>query len=201
MQFDLFESPAQPWQAIPNGKILFQPQFLTTSKADTLFSQLRSSLAWKQESIRMFGKSVLQPRLQAWYGDAAYTYSGLTMIPLPWNPQLLTIKQRAECAASAPFNSVLANLYRDGQDYMGWHQDNEPELGQQPIIASVNLGATRCFVLRHIETKSKIEYTLSHGSLLVMAGDLQTHWQHTVPKSTRVDQERINLTFRHIITQ
>lgn len=125
--------------------------------------------------------------------------SGLTMQPEPWTPALLSIKVACEQVARVSFNSVLANLYRDGRDYMGWHQDNEPELGEQPLIASVSLGQERRFVLRHLASKQKIEFLLQPGSLLIMAGETQRYWQHSVPKSQRPMQARINLTFRRII--
>ncbi|MGB5120416.1 MAG: alpha-ketoglutarate-dependent dioxygenase AlkB, partial [Vibrio fluvialis] len=115
-----------------------------------------------------------------------------------WTPMLADLKQRCELLACQAFNSVLANLYRDGQDSMGWHQDNEPELGQQPVIASLSLGETRRFVLRHLHSKEKLELPLSHGSLLIMAGNTQHFWQHCVPKTVRTLEPRINLTFRLI---
>lgn len=178
--------------------MLWAEHFLTPTQADHAFSVLTQELDWQQEAITLFGKSVLQPRLQAWYGDKAYTYSGLTMPPKAWTPMLADLKQRCELLAGQAFNSVLANLYRDGQDSMGWHQDNEPELGQQPVIASLSLGETRRFVLRHLHSKEKFELPLSHGSLLIMAGNTQHFWQHCVPKTVRALEPRINLTFRLI---
>lgn len=198
VQGDLFKSSF--WQEVAQGKIYHDPHFLSHSEADHYFSQLRTTLPWQQESIMMFGRSVLQPRLQAWHGDAAYTYSGLTMAPHPWTTELSDLKGRCETIADVSFNSVLANLYRNGQDSMGWHQDNEPELGRNPIIASINLGETRRFVLRNLHCKTQIEYELSHGSLLIMAGELQHHWKHAVPKTAKTKGERINLTLRHIVT-
>ena len=198
VQGDLFKSSF--WQEVAQGKIYYDPHFLAHLDADRCFSQLRATLPWQQESIMMFGRSVLQPRLQAWHGDAAYTYSGLTMTPHPWTAELMELKTRSEAIAEVKFNSVLANLYRHGQDSMGWHQDNEPELGRNPIIASINLGETRRFVLRNLHCKTQLEYELSHGSLLIMAGELQHHWKHAVPKTAKPKGERINLTFRHIVT-
>ncbi|MGF1685088.1 alpha-ketoglutarate-dependent dioxygenase AlkB [Photobacterium japonica] len=188
------------WQTVDHGQLYWQPAFYSPTQADQLYQQLLDELDWQQRPITMFGRQILQPRLQAWCGDATYRYSGLTMTPDPWSPALLTIRQHIEQALvdipGVRFNSVLANLYRDGADYMGWHQDNEPELGAEPVIASLSLGETRRFVLRHIESKEKREYPLSHGSLLVMAGQLQTHWQHSVPKTRQLKMPRINLTFR-----
>ncbi|MBY7827531.1 alpha-ketoglutarate-dependent dioxygenase AlkB [Vibrio fluvialis] len=195
--FSLFADEPQ-WLPITDGKLLWVEHFLTPTQADHAFSVLTQELDWQQEAITLFGKSVLQPRLQAWYGDKAYTYSGLTMLPKTWTPMLADLKQRCELLAGQTFNSVLANLYRDGQDSMGWHQDNEPELGQQPVIASLSLGETRRFVLRHLHSKEKFELPLSHGSLLIMAGNTQHLWQHCVPKTVRALEPRINLTFRLI---
>ncbi|MEF1310624.1 alpha-ketoglutarate-dependent dioxygenase AlkB [Vibrio mytili] len=186
------------WRAVDQGKIYYHPNFLSLLEADEYFTKLRTTLPWQQKSITLFGRSVLQPRLQAWHGDAIYTYSGLTSEPHPWTPELSELKQRCESIAQEPFNSVLANLYRNGQDSMGWHQDNEPELGTNPVIASLNLGATRRFLLRNLHCKTQIEYELSHGSLLIMAGKLQHHWKHSVPKTAKPKGERINLTFRYI---
>ncbi|WP_104034147.1 alpha-ketoglutarate-dependent dioxygenase AlkB family protein [Vibrio jasicida] len=198
VQGDLFKSSF--WQEVAQGRIYYDPNFLSNLEADRYFSNLRSTLPWQQERITMFGRSVLQPRLQAWHGDVAYTYSGLTMSPHPWTPDLNELKARCEAIAKVQFNSVLANLYRHGQDSMGWHQDNEPELGRNPVIASVNLGETRRFLLRNLHCKTQLEYELSHGALLIMAGELQHHWKHAVPKTAKQKGERINLTFRHIVT-
>lgn len=195
-QGDLFGGDL--WQEVERGKLYYDPHFLNHLEADNYFDQLRKTLPWHQEHITMFGKSVLQPRLQAWHGDAAYTYSGLTMQPHPWTPELTQLKVRCESVADVTFNSVLANLYRHGQDSMGWHQDNEPELGRNAVIASLNLGETRRFLLRNLHCKTEIEYELSHGSLLIMAGELQHHWKHCVPKTAKTKDERINLTFRQI---
>lgn len=190
------------WQTVDHGQLYWQPAFYSTVQADQLYQQLLDELDWQQRPITLFGREVLQPRLQAWCGEATYCYSGLSMRPDPWTPTLLTIREQIEQALvdmpGVRFNSVLANLYRDGADYMGWHQDNEPELGTEPVIASLSLGDTRRFVLRHVESRDKREYALSHGSLLVMAGQLQTHWQHSVPKTRQPKMPRINLTFRLI---
>lgn len=200
MESENFSLFADEPQCLPitDGKLLWAEHFLTPTQADHAFSVLTQELDWQQEAITLFGKSVLQPRLQAWYGDKAYTYSGLTMQPKTWTPMLADLKQRCELLTGQAFNSVLANLYRDGQDSMGWHQDNEPELGQQPVIASLSLGETRRFVLRHLHSKEKFELPLSHGSLLIMAGNTQHFWQHCVPKTVRALEPRINLTFRRI---
>jgi len=142
------------------------------------------------------------PRLQAWLGDAGcrYRYSGLTLDPHPWTPILLTLKQRTEACLQRRFNAVLANLYRDGNDSVGWHADNEPELGPNPLIASLTLGAARRFCLRHRRHKArKLELILPSGALLVMGGTLQQHWLHALPKSRTAQAPRINLSFRNIV--
>ncbi len=200
MELSLFSLHSLPesWIELPNCRLLYLPNFLTSERADEAFSKLTLELNWRQEAIRLFGKTVLQPRLQAWHGDKNYTYSGLEMTPEPWNPTLLHLKYLCEVASQSQFNSVLANLYRDGQDSMGWHQDNEAELSLNPVIASLSFGESRRFLLRHIETKQKHEVELSHGSLLVMAGETQHYWQHSVPKTAKPKESRINLTFRHI---
>jgi len=141
------------------------------------------------------------PRLIAWYGEpeAVYTYSGVRHVPMPFTPELAVIRARIEELSGAPFNSALANLYRDGRDGMGWHADNEAELGRNPVIASVSLGATRRFTLRHRRRKGLTEaLDLEPGSLLVMEGETQHHWLHALPKTTRPVGERINLTYRLI---
>jgi len=144
----------------------------------------------------MFGRRVAFPRLTAWYGDpgAAYTYSGVRNEPLPWTPLLGELRDLVAAAAGAPFNSVLLNRYRDGSDSMGWHADDERELA--PVIASLSVGAVRTFELRHRGDRERIALPLASGSLIVMAGDTQRHWQHRVPKDVRAPGERINLTFR-----
>jgi alkylated DNA repair dioxygenase AlkB len=178
--------------------------------ADALLEELMTEAAWEQRSIRIFGQEMPQPRLTAWYGDPAahYTYSGLTWEPLPWTPSLLALRQRIEAASETPFNSVLLNLYRNGRDSMGWHADDEPELGPAPIIASLSLGATRRFRLRphlaRFQTQpipSPFGLDLPHGSLLLMRAPTQEHWQHALPKTTRLIGPRLNLTFRWVEAQ
>ncbi len=194
---DLFAEQGE-WITINNGLLYWHPQFLNLQRSEQYFQQLKSELNWQQEHITLFGKSVLQPRLQTWLGDAVYTYSGLTMHPQPWTSAILDLKTQCEQQAQTRFNSVFGNLYRDGEDYMGWHQDNERELGHQPVIASLSFGATRQFVFKHKTTKEKIAFQLTPGSLLIMAGETQQYWQHALPKTKRVNEPRINLTFRYI---
>ncbi len=187
------------WIELEQGRLFWQRDFFPLKQSDEILDYCLNHLDWRQEAIMMFGKSVMQPRLQAWYGDKSYRYSGLTMNPLPWTAPLLALKQQCEIQANSTFNSVLANLYRNGEDSMGYHQDNEPELGRNPLIASVSLGAERRFTLKHIATKQTFSLDLTHGSLLIMAGELQHHWKHALPKTRRCHQPRVNLTFRNII--
>lgn len=189
---------AQQSVAMPQATVHWQPDWLAMADADNLMAALYQHTPWQQLPISMFGRTVMQPRLLAWYGDHAYTYSGLTLSPRPWTPELLDLKARVEAAAHARFNTVLLNLYRDGSDYMGWHKDDEAELGERPTIASVSLGASRRFLFRHTKSKEKREFLLSHGALLVMAGQTQTYWQHALPKTQKPVGARINLTFRWI---
>jgi len=185
---------------IENGEYIFYPNFFSKAESDSFLKNLRSNIVWKQESMNMYGKKIDFPRLTAWYGnnDKPYSFSGITLQPLPWSSEILSIKSKIEPVAKTAFNSVLLNLYRDGNDSISWHTDAEKELGTNPVIASVNFGATRKFQLRHIKTKEKLEIELTHGSLLIMQGELQHFWQHQVPKTSKVVGERINLTFRVI---
>lgn len=158
------------------------------------------NILWKQDFINIFGKKPL-PRLTSWYGDEGkyYSYSGIGSLSNPWNKGLYHIKSKIEEVAKIHFNSVLLNWYRDGTDYLNWHADDEKELGKNPIIASVNFGETRDFVIRkNNDVTKKIIIPLEHGSLLIMRGELQHFWQHSVPKRLNIEFSRINLTFRSI---
>jgi alkylated DNA repair dioxygenase AlkB len=184
-----------------NGE-LFLSNLIQKQDADDLLSELILDTPWKQEGMWMFGKYVDFPRLTAWYGDEGktYEYSGLKNIPLPWTSTLHLLKSNIEAYLGVPFNSVLMNYYRNGNDSMGWHSDDEKELGANPYIASLNLGATRKMQFRHKKQKElKLEVELVHGSLLVMSGEIQHHWQHQIPKQKKVMEPRINLTFRCIL--
>ena len=201
-QLDLFSEPKDPRKPtlLRNGEYIYIPNFYKQEVADGLFTSLKSTIAWKQESMNMYGKEVKFPRLTAWYGDddKSYSFSGVKLEPLPWTKELLQIKYDIQPLCETSFNSVLLNLYRDGNDSISWHTDAEKELGKSPIIASVNFGAERVFQLKHMHTQEKIEILLQHGSLLVMMGELQHYWKHQVPKSKKITQPRINLTFRVI---
>ncbi len=188
--------------ALPDADIRLMRSFYDAQQADCKFAGLLQDTPWRQETIKVWGRHYPQPRLTAWYGDAGtdYTYSGLHMAPLPWSDALAAIKSDIEALCGAHFNSVLINLYRDERDSVGWHADNEPELGPAPLIASLSLGATRTFRLKH---KSRLQgkpagIPLTHGSLLLMGGDTQRHWLHAVDKERQPAAARINLTFRTI---
>lgn len=188
--------------SLHNGKIIYEPNFFTVSKAGSLYQHLSTEIQWEQRFIKMFGKSIMEPRLTAWYGnkDATYQYSGISLTPLAWTENLLEIKGKIEQLTNYTFNSVLLNWYRDGNDSMGWHSDDEKELGMNPIIASLSLGATRDFQIRRKDNhKEKRQFALTSGSLLLMSGEMQKYWQHQIPKRKRVDQGRMNLTFRKIL--
>jgi alkylated DNA repair dioxygenase AlkB len=175
--------------------------FLTRNRAADLLEILNHELQWRQRDIVLFGRRVAQPRLVAWYGDPGcrYTYSGLTLDPRPWHPALLELRRELEQFLGAAFNFVLANAYRDGQDSMGWHSDDEGELGPQPLIASISLGAQRRFLIRRRGHSHSIGLDLEHGSLLVMKGDSQVDFQHCLPKTRKPVGLRINLTYRYIL--
>ena len=185
---------------VPNGEYIYIPFFINKSKSDFYLNTLLHEIEWKQEKMNMYGKSIMFPRLTAWYGDSdkPYTFSGITLTPKIWTDELLDIKNAIELQTSVSFNSVLLNLYRNGSDSISWHTDAEKELGKNPIIASVNFGEPRKFQLRHIQTKQKIEIKLEHGSLLIMQGELQHFWQHQIPKTKKQIEKRINLTYRII---
>lgn len=184
-----------------DGELYYFPGFYNLDEAQELFSVLQNEIAWEQQRIRIYGREHPEPRLTAWYGDpgAAYAYSGIKLLPKAWSPVLLTIKQKLEAACHAKFNSVLLNYYRDGRDSMGWHRDNERELGPHPVIASLSFGATRRFLVRRYRSNNeKLELPAESGSLILMRGDMQRHWEHSIPKQLKVTEGRINLTFRNI---
>ncbi|MFT4926121.1 MAG: alkylated DNA repair dioxygenase AlkB [Phenylobacterium sp.] len=183
---------------IKDGELSYIHGFLDQQAQMQLFERLKQTLAWQQDEIKIYGRQMPIPRLQAWYGDSSsvYAYSGMSMIPQPWTAELAKLKQQISQAANVEFNSVLANFYRNGMDKVGYHADNEQELGQRPIIASLSLGCQRKFVLKHNISGEKVELQLGGGSLLIMAGELQQCWKHTLPQQKRVVDGRINLTFR-----
>lgn len=186
---------------LPDADILLRSCWVQKVEADNWFRVLREQTPWQQPRLTIFGKERPVPRLVAWYGDegACYRYSGHTHQPLPWTTVLTQIRLRVQETVEQPLNAVLLNYYRDGQDSMGWHSDDEPELGIDPLIASLNLGATRRFDFRR-KGSSRITHSiqLKHGSLLVMRGATQHYWQHQVAKTRSCREPRLNMTFRLI---
>lgn len=184
-----------------DGQVFYYPDFLSPSESQNLFIKLKEEIAWEHRPIKIFGKEVMQPRLISWHGDqgAQYSYSQLTLDPKPWTTELKVIKEKLQLFTDEVFNSVLLNFYRNGRDSNGWHSDDEPELGSRPTIASVSLGVSRDFIMRHkADHQLKVRLPLLSGSLLIMQGESQEYWQHTLPKRTGVQQGRINLTYRKI---
>lgn len=203
----MFSEADEIWQRLPlaDADVRYAPSWLPREAADELLARLLVEIPWERHRLRMFGREVDAPRLSCWIGDpgATYVYSRSRFEPRAWTPALLGLRERIERACETRFNSVLANLYRDGQDCMGWHSDDEPELGAQPLIASLSLGAERRFrfrrrVPRGASAAQPVGLGLAHGSLLYMAGDTQRHYRHDLPKRTGVCEARINLTFRTI---
>ncbi len=188
--------------SFPDAEIFIMPKFLSVTSADQHFDSLLTQTPWQQDTLNFGGKVVPIPRLQAWYGDkdSHYGYSGLALRPLPWTPLLQELKGSVEQCSNAEFNSVLLNYYRHGQDSVAWHSDDEKELGNEPVIASLSLGVTRRFEFKHRFRKGiKSCCELSHGSLIVMGKGVQQNWRHQVPKQPEIESGRINLTFRKII--
>jgi alkylated DNA repair dioxygenase AlkB len=183
--------------------ITYWPGYLSESEADNFLSTLLNETDWMQPELWMYGRLVKTPRMTAWYGDenATYKYSGIVNKPLAWTSTLLQIKNLVESTTQQQYNSVLLNLYRDGADYLSWHSDNETELGTEPTIASLSLGASRTFSLRArmpTSQKKKYDFQLVHGSLLCMRGRTQSFWEHTIKKEMKVITPRVNLTFRKV---
>lgn len=184
-------------QLSEHASLLYCEHYLTHLQADELQQFCMQHTPWVQSQIMIFGKRVPIPRLNAWYGDFPYRYSGTDFSACPMPPPLAQLQQQLMSDTALPYNSLLANLYRNGDDSMGWHSDDEKSLGTTPQIASISLGATRRFSLRRKHGKAdKLTLDLSHGSLLLMLGDCQREWQHCLPKSKKVKSPRVNLTFR-----
>lgn len=209
IQNDLFGNPIPSKKFSPvktglnvieDGEFIYHTNYFSKTDSDNYLNALMNSIEWRQDKMTMYGKEVNFPRLTAWYGngDKPYTFSGITIPAKVWKSELLQIKERLNSLVDTNFNSVLLNRYRTGDDWISWHQDAEKELGQNPVIASVNFGGTRKFQIRHLRSKEKLEIELGHGSVLVMMGAMQHNWQHQVPKTKKQIGERINLTFRVI---
>ena len=185
---------------LPAPEVELRQRFFAEEESAAFFAALRVTIAWRQDAMRIAGKSINLPRLTAWYGDPGteHIYSGIRNTPEPWTSELASIKARVEAAAQARFNAVLLNLYRGGGDSMGWHSDDEHDMS--PTIASVSLGAARTFQFRRkAPPADTVSMRLTDGSLLIMAGGTQRHWQHRVPKEPAAG-ERINLTFRRVLS-
>tara|TARA_B110000240_G_scaffold168334_1_gene190666 strand:- start:335 stop:955 length:621 start_codon:yes stop_codon:yes gene_type:complete len=201
-QLDLFDNKNHTSPLKQKLEIEYIRDCFNKNESDALFDSLRKNIEWKQDFIKMFGKSHPIPRLTAWYGDEkkTYTYSGITMLPLPWTKELIEVKSKIEVYSKIIFNSVLLNFYRSGSDSVSWHSDDEKELGEEPIIGSISFGGIRRFRLRNKKDKKQIHtYELKHGSLLLMKGKTQKYWEHEIPKTKKKVSGRINLTFRFII--
>ena len=184
------------------AEVLYWDRLFSPDEARGYFDRLMAEIPWQQREIVMMGRKIMQPRLVCWMGDPGteYTYSGVRNVPVDWTPAVLDLRKIIERAAEMTTNSVLLNLYRDENDSMGFHQDNEKELGKDPVIASLSLGATRRFQLRHAKKKSVPgrDLPLGDGSLVVMRGSIQRLWRHAVPKENKPCGPRLNLTFRTI---
>jgi len=185
---------------VPDAVLILHHAFFNRQEANHYYTTFLHHAHWKQHEVTVYDKTHLTPRLTAWYGDHDFTFSNHTLHPHPWMPGLLQIKEKVEKQSGARFNSVLLNLYRNGQDGVGWHRDNEKEFGANPVIASISFGETRPFRLRHKFRKDipPLEIPLTHGSFLLMAGPTQHYWEHAIPKTAKSIQPRINLTFRYI---
>ncbi len=183
-----------------DGEAYLVNDALSPAEADRYLDLLRDRIDWRQESVRLMGRSIQIPRLSAWYGTAGYRYSGIMHALQPLTEELQELQAVVEDLAGLSFNGVLLNLYRDGQDSVGWHADNEPSLGPEPVIASLSLGAARRFQLKHrTDRTGRVTLDLPHGSCLVMRGKTQQCWLHQLPKTRAPVGPRINLTFRRMV--
>jgi len=186
---------------LSDGDVTYYPSFFSEEKTTAYFQKINSETQWREDSIKLFGKTYLQPRLTALYAsnNKPYSYSGITMNPLPFTDTIAEIKNEIEQQTKTTYTTVLINLYRDGNDSNGWHSDDEKELGTNPCIASISLGTKRRFQLKHKKEKAiRFSLDLNHGSLLLMKGATQHHWKHQIPKQKLITSPRINLTFRLI---
>ncbi|HRN92908.1 MAG TPA: alpha-ketoglutarate-dependent dioxygenase AlkB [Ferruginibacter sp.] len=183
------------------GEAYYYGRVLDEASAWQYYDVLWNEIEWKQDVVKLYGKEWITRRKTAWYGDngIAYTYGKLTRYALPWTPALLALKALTEKITGSTYNSCLLNLYHHGNEGMGWHSDDEPEMKWHASIASLSLGAARRFDFRHRTTGETLSVVLEHGSLLEMKGGTQHHWKHQMPKTTKVLQPRINLTFRTVV--
>ncbi len=200
-QLSFFESPGNAAD-LPPDLLVYKPEIFDSKESEALLQVFVAQTPWIQETVHLHGKMIKTPRLTAWYGDnnKSYSYSGNKYQPLPWTDDLSKIKKKIERIADMQFNSVLLNYYRDGNDSVAWHSDDEYELGVKPVIASVSFGQARRFDVRNKKDHTlKYSVNLENGSLLLMKGGLQQFWEHRIPKSTRPMRPRVNLTFRVIM--
>jgi alkylated DNA repair dioxygenase AlkB len=200
-QSELFSSSGMQRIDLGDAELVEFREAFTRTESKRYFELLHTGVNWQAASIRIAGRLIPIPRLQCWVADPGlfYTYSGITMAPDQWSKELLAIRARVESLAEQSFNAVLLNLYRDGKDSVAWHADDEPELGRNPVVASVSFGADRPFELKHRYHDSKKRLTLFDGSVVVMGNTLQNHWLHQLPKVNSLKAARINLTFRRIV--
>lgn len=201
---DLFASDVRFTRiAMPDADVEYLTQLPMPQSNEAIFETLRAETVWLHEKVMVWGKEHLQPRLTAWYGDPgrSYTYSGTKMFPLPWTNLLLSLRHELEQLTNARFNSVLLNLYRDHNDRMGFHSDNEPSLGKEPTIGSLSYGATRTLIFKHKRNADldRKRVLLTSGSVLLMRGATQSNWAHGIDKESQPCGPRINLTFRNIM--
>lgn len=182
------------------GRTFYFGKVFSEAEAEKKFANLMENVHWQHDEVMIFGKKIITGRKTAWYGEEEfeYTYSKITKRARLWIPELLPMKKKVEEVTGLQFNSCLLNLYNSGEEGMSWHSDAEAELGKEPAIASVSLGAQRRFLLKHKSSGEKIELQLEPGSLLLMAGETQKYWLHSLPKTKKVKEPRINLTFRNI---
>jgi alkylated DNA repair dioxygenase AlkB len=199
-QLSIFGKPEKAI-ALPPELLQYYPGIFDAIESSAFMAQFVSKVPWQQRIVTMYGRQIITPRLTAWYGtaDSVYTFSGTKFDPLPWTKELLLIKEKVETFACTRFNSVLLNYYRDGNDSVAWHSDDEHELGLNPVIASLSFGQERRFDIRHkTDHQKKYSVNLENGSLLLMKGNMQHNWEHRIAKSTKPLKERVNLTFRVI---
>jgi alkylated DNA repair dioxygenase AlkB len=191
----------QRFELARGGFVLLDPAFVPSAAADRLLARLQTEIDWQQGFVRLFGRQIPEPRLTAWYSDFDYAYSGRLLAAAAWPALVSDIHERVAQATGERFNSVLLNRYRDGLDGVGFHSDDEPELGENPTVASLSFGERRRFVLRpkRAGDGEPLSVELGHGALLVMAGSCQHHYRHSIPKQRRAAGERINLTFRRML--
>ena len=202
-QSELFGSPGSRRIDLGDAELYEYLEAFSEEQSKRYFNCLLEQINWQEAAIRIAGRLIPIPRLQCWVADPGldYSYSGITMQPENWSEELLQIRCRVESLADQSFNAVLINLYRDGNDSVSWHADDEPELGSNPVVASVSFGACRPFALKHQHSDSKLRLMLANGSVLVMGKTLQTNWLHQLPKVRALQEPRINLTFRRIVSR